>query len=1812
MKRPRLYELAFLCTFFQSLSAALETSVDIKSAQEAEQFNSIVERYEAEIKKRPHDLKLLLAVADVYYALKEWTKAIKYYQRALELDPRNPKIETSLALAYLNNNEIDASTNLLQEVILQDPSNPDALAGLGRIDALKHRYLEAELLLQKVLLKNPNHFTALFYLAELKIDQKQFAEAQEMLNKLLKINPSATWVQQALKRAELGPLFEKAAELKENGENQEAIDLLKEQLNKTPDLELYLALANLYTESKKYPEAITLLNEGIKAFPKENALNLNLGFTYLANNELMHAHYIFTNILKGKTGHAEALAGLGRIAALRGRPQQADKLYEEAYQLNPLSTLTLSYMGKLRMEQGKYKEAQELFEKVYQLDPRSTWAKQAAEEAQVAPFFATITAEEKQGNFEKTEQLYEDILNRFPEMPENYLRFARYYRDQKNYQKSIETLQRGLKASPEAISLYIALGHDYLLAGKYEQSQEVLEKALLRQPNNPEALAEQGRLYAARGEIKEALKYYHRALSLNPRDLTALSYSIDLQMELKNYLAAEKLLKRVLKINPHASWAEQMLLKARFGPQFDEIHLLEKEGNQGAAQVKLEKLLQLAPLSQDVYLELGQIYSSLKKYKEAADLYRQGLELEPGATQLRIDLGLTYLKLKDWKRAQLQLEKAYRADPKNGDALAGLGKLYELKGDKDQALIFYQKATTLNPTNLLALSSLADFWLAQKQFDKAKEIYQKILKIDPQATWAKNNALEASYGPLIDEASEKEKSKDYIGAEDVYRQLLVAEPDQPTFYVKLGNLYLKAKQYKEAESTYYKGLAILPESVDLNNGLGFLYLAENKENEAKQIFQKVLKISPNNAEALAGIGRFYETSGHVDQAIEQYQKALRYDPNNMTALVYLSGAMLEKGKYTEAQKLYKRIYALEPQNNAWARLAIKDAKHGRLLAEIKAKTKAKDYKAVEQLWRQLLKEEPTTTAYYLRYGLFLQYIKAYDKAIDVFLEGIKIDPHSSELEAGLGLAYLSKKDLPNAHKAFKKALVLDPKNPDALAGLGYVALLKDNDALAEQHIKAALLIDPERIAALSSYGDLLLKEKKYSEAEAVYRKIVEMRPEENVFKLSLEDAIYGNQLDEIHELIKNDQFAEAADRYSQLLLKSPDNVNFIYGLGQMYMRLRQYGKSIEVNLQGLKKYPENNALRIALGYDYFFNKHLDEAREALNQALELDEKDPEALAGLGRVEEFEENYDEAEDLYIRALKEDPKNLSALGFYGNFLMRHKRYTEAQALFSRLSEILPDAVWAQQALQDARDGPVTNIANRLNNREEFELAADIYRDLVYASPEDPARYLALGQTYANLQEYCWALETYFTGLEIDPEAGYLWRAVGFTYILQEEFDAAEEIFETLLEEDSEDTESWAGLGRIQALNGSYCLAGEYYGRALEIDRKNLTTLSFLSELYQNEEWNFSSFATNYVIGEVIESDLAYAGESWPKWAIRSYNNSLNLSCPVLYLGGSYHEEDQWDPTLHRWSAKYQVYGGKALLKYPLWDGLTIWGSCADQFFALNDEITRKYLYFFDVQRIHVGARWVYNSCFYVDAALGISDYSPYRKSTFKMKTDTITEPSVILTYHTPTSKATLSFTTNSDLVARNFNENRAKIVGYYTLGGTYEQKVMQRGWVGFDVDLITYNDYVDNNSQRVSGWFQWRPPCYSENFVFRYYSKYQTFAKNIPDYYTYKPQFINQLQATCEKSWRVCWADTFYTSLSYTHGWQNTRTRFRQIIVVTPVPVQQPFSWDDRVFNTVVGTMIFKRGPLQLTLTADYYRDSEKYTMWTVAGEMGWRF
>jgi Flp pilus assembly protein TadD len=141
--------------------------------------------------------------------------------------------------------------------------------------------------------------------------------------------------------------------------------------------------------------------------------------------------------------------------------------------------------------------------------------------------------------------------------------------------------------------------------------------------------------------------------------------------------------------------------------------------------------------------------------------------------------------------------------------------------------------------------------------EKAVESYRmaidKLAASDlPQAGQFRNLSFQylvAAYGP--------DRLNDFSKAEGVAKELIAAEPNEPTNYQALGRLYQDQGRNEEAEQMFVKATEVQP-----NNAVGYQLLANfyNQTGDFDKTlaaFQKRADVEPNNPEAWHTMGTFY-------------------------------------------------------------------------------------------------------------------------------------------------------------------------------------------------------------------------------------------------------------------------------------------------------------------------------------------------------------------------------------------------------------------------------------------------------------------------------------------------------------------------------------------------------------------------------------------------------------------------------------------------------------------------------------------------------------------------------------------------------------------------------------------------------------------------------------------------------------------------------------------------------------------------------------------------------------------------------------------
>ncbi|MEM7585647.1 MAG: tetratricopeptide repeat protein [Acidobacteriota bacterium] len=218
---------------------------------------------------------------------------------------------------------------------------------------------------------------------------------------------------------------------------------------------------------------------------------------------------------------------------------------------------------------------------------------------------------------------------------------------------------------------------------------------------------------------------------------------------------------------------------------------------------------------------------------------------------------------------------------------------YVSKGKLEAAIKEYRKVLASNPNDANTLNRVGDLYARIERFDeavklfsqiaeqytrdgffvKAIAIYKKIIKLDPTSLTVYERLAELYHkqGLLNEARTQYQVLADYYQKHDnaasaitIYQRMAEFEPDNPTFHLKLAELYESQRLVDKAMKEYrlLADLLIVGGSVD----------------EAAQVYLKALEVNSEDLEfardAVAGL----HDAGHVGEAARVLARAVELNP----------------------------------------------------------------------------------------------------------------------------------------------------------------------------------------------------------------------------------------------------------------------------------------------------------------------------------------------------------------------------------------------------------------------------------------------------------------------------------------------------------------------------------------------------------------------------------------------------------------------------------------------------------------------------------------------------------------------------------------------------------------------------------------------------------------------------------------------------------------------------------------------------------------------------------------------------------------------
>lgn len=491
-----------------------------------------------------------------------------------------------------------------------------------------------------------------------------------------------------------------------------------------------------------------------------------------------------------------------------------------------------------------------------------------------------------------------------------------------------------------------------------------------------------------KGEFERAIAFFKREVAIKPDDPTAYYYIGNIYYDLGDSRSAERWYIRALERNP-----KDPLILIGLGSALKEN---------------------------------GQLDGALLLFQEALRLDKSKLLYVPSVTDVLRDLyqqAMGDFSQGRLARASFNLERLLEIEPL-AIAYYQLGRIAKQQGPAwfKQAEENYNKALAQDPNNPLYHLALGELYYARGEFQQSEAAYTEALKLDP--------FLHAAHLGLGHAKLAQDKGSE---AMEPFMKSVERAADQAGFYLRWGDVFLRAELFDEAITHYQNALAA---KSDLS--LAMLQLGVS-------LYKKALYLESNPPEEMA---QQESPPDLVSKSLGWLQRALQLNPFSFTGNLYLGKTYIKSGMNEQGILQLRKAQALSPRSS-----------------EV-----------------------------HLFLGIGLSQAGIPDEAMRYFLKAVRLNPRDGHAYYSLGIAYMDLDMVRNAADAFLRAARLLPKNQEIFFSLSAAYMTLGDRERAFYFMKRALAMESEYVQKLMAQAADLYGRGFLDAAITAYKRVLSVNP----------------------------------------------------------------------------------------------------------------------------------------------------------------------------------------------------------------------------------------------------------------------------------------------------------------------------------------------------------------------------------------------------------------------------------------------------------------------------------------------------------------------------------------------------------------------------------------------------------------------------------------------------------------------------------------------------------------------------------------------
>jgi len=578
----------------------------------------------------------------------------------------------------------------------------------------------------------------------------------------------------------------------------------------------------------------------------------------------------------------------------------------------------------------------------------------------------------------------------------------------------------------------------------------------------------------------------------------------------------------------------------------EDIQKYIQKGQIDKAIEEYERILKIEPrdykLRQklgDLYLRKGKSAEAVNQYMQVAEYYiRDGFSLKAIALYsqiLRTDPSKLFIYEK--------LAELYKKQGLIGDAvskLRTLAEIYEKQKNLSEAMQTWEKIINMDPDNVIYRGKLVEFYLKQGLATRAEEkLRQAVDYFKSKGRYDDVERLMSHFPGVLEEdksvalklARSLFSDGKYKEALEKVEQYLKANPKDSEAYFIKGSCYLNINQLNLAKHAFEMCLKLTPLSTDARKGLLKIFAKEKNWSQLILLIEELYKIYSNNKaydDFKTVIDNYYPYLPEEKRLITLYIDLFRVTGDLKSLkdkLKKLATVYNNEGNKEEALKLYKEVLTITPD----------DEDAIAFLKQFEPKKPVPTTETEEK--KNILTNLPPTNQVTIVEDLL--YVQPEESSLDKDLEEVsnllnfgllskakeKLEELSSRYPdtPSVKEKWLDYFDITKDKEAYlivlKEIINLYKRDENVEKIIFYEGILKDKFSeisrtervVEEKPVEEEEIITPEEIEEEAeivspNIDDLLIeadfyyKNEMFNEAKQVYKKILELEPQNSIAK----------------------------------------------------------------------------------------------------------------------------------------------------------------------------------------------------------------------------------------------------------------------------------------------------------------------------------------------------------------------------------------------------------------------------------------------------------------------------------------------------------------------------------------------------------------------------------------------------------------------------------------------------------------------------------------------------------------------------------------